>query len=290
MPVVPLKEILDRAFTERYGVAAFNILNDLTVEAIVEAAVEERAPVILQTSVKTVRQYGRDQLIGIIRSLVADAPVPVAVHLDHCPYRDVITDCLDAGWNSVLFDAHELEVAENLRQTTEVVAEAKRHGAHVEGEIEGIEGIEDDIGSDEASTLQSLEVAVDFIKTTGVDVFAPAIGNAHGQYKSAPKLNHQRITDLVEATGIPMALHGGTGLSDDQFRDLISRGCAKVNISTAIKEAFMRSGLEHLKEAEAKNKWDPPTLFKHQKAAVAEAARRHIALFGGSGRAEGITQ
>jgi fructose-bisphosphate aldolase, class II len=285
MPVVPLKEILDRAFTERYGVAAFNILNDLTVEAIVEAATEERAPVILQTSVKTVRQYGRDQLIGIIRSLVADAPVPVSVHLDHCPYRDVITDCLDAGWNSVLFDAHELEVADNLRQTTEVVAEAKRHGAHVEGEIEGIEGIEDDIGSDEASTLQSLEVAVDFIKTTGVDVFAPAIGNAHGQYKSAPKLNHQRITDLVEATGIPMALHGGTGLSDDQFRDLISRGCAKVNISTAIKEAFMRSGLEHLKEAEAKDKWDPPTLFKHQKAAVVEAARRHIALFGGSGRA-----
>ena len=285
MPVVPLKEILDRAFAERYGVAAFNILNDLTVEAIVEAATEERAPVILQTSVKTVRQYGRDELIGIIRSLVADAPVPVAVHLDHCPYRDVITDCLDAGWNSVLFDAHELEVAENLRQTTEVVAEAKRHGAHVEGEIEGIEGIEDDIGSDEASTLQSLEVAVDFITTTGVDVFAPAIGNAHGQYKSTPKLNHQRITDLVEATGIPMALHGGTGLSDDQFRDLISRGCAKVNISTAIKEAFMRSGLEHLKEAEAKNKWDPPTLFTHQKAAVVDAARRHIALFGGSGRA-----
>ena len=129
------------------------------------------------------------------------------------------------------------------------------------------------------------EVALDFIEKTGVDVFAPANGNAQDQYKKAPKLNHQRVTDLVEATGVPMALHGGTGLSEDQFRDLISRGCAKVNISTAIKEAFMRSGLEHLKEAEAKNKWDPPTLFNHQKAAVAEAARRHISLFGGSGRA-----
>lgn len=285
MPVVPTKEILDRAFTERYGVAAFNILDDLTIDAVLAAAEEERAPVIIQTSVKTVRAYGRDRLIAVLHAMARDVSIPVAMHLDHCPYRDVISECLESGWNSVLFDAHELDVAENLRQTTEVVAEARRHGAHVEGEIEGIEGVEDDIGSDEASTLQSLEVAVDFIKTTGVDVFAPAIGNAHGQYKRAPKLDHQRVTDLVEATGVPMALHGGTGLSPDQFRDLISRGCAKVNISTAIKEAYMRSGLEHLKVAEEKDKWDPPTLFAHQREAVMKVAREHIALFGGSGRA-----
>ncbi len=285
MPVVPTKEILDRAFAERYGVAAFNILDDLTIDAVLAAAEEERAPVIIQTSVKTVRAYGRDRLIAVLHAMARDVSVPVAMHLDHCPHRDVISECLESGWNSVLFDAHELDVAENLRQTTEVVAEARRHGAHVEGEIEGIEGVEDDIGSDEASTLQSLEVAVDFIKTTGVDVFAPAIGNAHGQYKRAPKLDHQRVTDLVEATGVPMALHGGTGLSPDQFRDLIARGCAKVNISTAIKEAYMRSGLEHLKVAEEKDKWDPPTLFAHQREAVMKVAREHIALFGGSGRA-----
>jgi len=285
VPVVSTKEILDRAFADRYGVAAFNILDDLTIDAIIAAAEEERAPVIIQTSVKTVRAYGRHRLIKVFQAMAHDATVPVAVHLDHCPYREVISECLDAGWNSVLFDAHELDVADNLAQTIEVVAEAREHGAAVEGEIEGIEGKEDDIGSDEASRLQSLETAVDFIRKTGVDVFAPAIGNAHGQYKSAPKLDHQRVSDLVEATNVPMALHGGTGLSDDQFRDLIGRGCAKVNISTAIKEAFMRSGLEHLKEAEAKDKWDPPTLFTHQKAAVVAAARRHISLFGGSGRA-----
>jgi len=285
VPVVALKDILDRALAARYGVAAFNIVNDLTIEAVLAAAVAEGSPVILQTSVKTVRMYGRPQLHDIFRALVRDVPVPVTLHLDHCPERSVIADCLRGGWNSVLFDAHELDVAENLRQTTEVVAEARAAGAHVEGEIEGIEGVEDDIGSDEASTLQSLEVAVDFIKTTGVDVFAPAIGNAHGQYKSAPKLDHQRVTDLVEATNIPMALHGGTGLSDDQFRDLIARGCAKVNISTAIKESYMRSGLEHLKEAEEKNKWDPPTLFAFQRDAVVRTAREHIALFGGSGKA-----
>ena len=285
MPVVSMKEILDRAFTERYGVAAFNILNDLTIEAIFAAAVEEQAPVIIQTSVKTVRQYGRDQLFGIFSALARDVPVPVTLHLDHCPKRSVISDCLAGGWNSVLFDAHELDVAENLRQTTEVMAEARRYGANVEGEIEGIQGVEDDIGSDEASRAQSVEVAVEFIKKTGVDCFAPAIGNAHGQYTAAPKLDHQRVTELVEATGVPMALHGGTGLSENQFRDLISRGCAKVNISTAIKESFMKSGLELLRGAEEKGKWDPPSLFRHQRSAVMETARYHIRLFGGTGRA-----
>jgi fructose-bisphosphate aldolase, class II len=285
VPVVSMKEILDRAFTERYGVAAFNILNDLTIEAIFASAVEEQAPVIIQTSVKTVRQYGRDQLFGIFSALARDVPVPVTLHLDHCPERSVISDCLAGGWNSVLFDAHELDVAENLRQTTEVMAEARRYGANVEGEIEGIQGVEDDIGSDEASRAQSVEVAVEFIKKTGVDCFAPAIGNAHGQYTAAPKLDHQRVTELVEATGVPMALHGGTGLSEDQFRDLISRGCAKVNISTAIKESFMKSGLEFLRGAEEKGKWDPPSLFRHQRSAVLETARYHIRLFGGTGRA-----
>jgi fructose-bisphosphate aldolase, class II len=285
VPVVSMKEILDRAFTERYGVAAFNILNDLTIEAILAAAAEEKAPVIIQTSVKTVRQYGRDQLFAIFTTFARELPVPVTLHLDHCPERSVISDCLAGGWNSVLFDAHELDVAENLRQTTEVVAEARRYGANVEGEIEGIQGVEDDIGSDEASRVQSLDVAVDFIKKTGVDCFAPAIGNAHGQYSAAPKLDHQRVTDLVEATGVPMALHGGTGLTEDQFRDLISRGCAKVNISTAIKESFMKSGLEFLRGAEEKGKWDPPSLFRHQRSAVMETARYHIQLFGSAGRA-----
>lgn len=285
MPLVSMKETLDRAFAERYGVPAINIVNDLTIEAVLAAAVEERSPVILQTSVKTVKMYGRERLYGIFAALVRDVEVPVTLHLDHCPDRAVISSCLEAGWNSVLFDAHELDVAENLRQTTEVVHEAGRHGAHVEGEIEGIQGVEDDLGSDDASVQQSLDVSVDFIKRTGIDCFAPAIGNAHGQYTSAPVLDHQRVSDLVEATGVPMALHGGTGLSKEQFQDLIARGCAKVNISTALKEAYMKSSLESLRASEETGKWDPPTLFRHQAAAVTSVAREHMRLFGSSGQA-----
>jgi len=285
VPLVSMKETLDRAFAERYGVPAINIVNDLTIEAVLAAAVEERSPVILQTSVKTVKMYGREQLHGIFAAMVRDVDVPVTLHLDHCPDRAVISSCLEAGWNSVLFDAHELDVAENLRQTTEVVQEARRYGAHVEGEIEGIQGVEDGLGSDETSVQQSLEVAVDFIKRTGIDCFAPAIGNAHGQYFSTPVLDHQRVSDLVEATGVPMALHGGTGLSKEQFEDLIARGCAKVNISTALKVAYMQSSLVSLRQAEENNKWDPPTLFRDQSEAVTSVAREHMRLFGSSGRA-----
>ena len=283
--VVSLQDTLAHSLSAGYGVPAFNILNDLTIEAVLEAAVQERSPVILQTSVKTVRQYGSEQLYDIFQTLVRSVDVPVTLHLDHCPHRDVISDCLRRGWNSVLFDAHELDVEENVRQTTEVVAEARATGAHVEGEIEGIQGVEDGIGSDELPESMSLEVATDFIQRTGVHCFAPAIGNAHGQYTSTPVLDHQRVSDLVEATGVPMALHGGTGLSTAQFQDLIARGCAKVNISTALKETFMKSGLSFLTETEKRGKWDPPSLFAAQRQAVVDMAVQHMRDFGSSGRA-----
>ncbi len=285
MPVVSTKDILDRAFEQRYGVAAINIVNDLTLEAVLAAAVEAKAPVIIQTSVKTVKSIGLDLLFAMWTELTRDISVPVALHLDHCPERDVISACLKKGWNSVLFDASSLPVAENRRQTIEVVAEARQYGASVEGEIEGIKGVEDDVGSDEESNRQSLDIALDFIRSTHVDCFAPAIGNAHGVYKTAPKLDAERVTAIVEAEPIPIALHGGTGLTPEQFADLIARGCAKVNISTALKVTYMKSNLAFLKEAEAKNKWDPPSLFKHVRQSVLDMAKGYMLQFGSGGRA-----
>jgi len=285
MPVVSMQEILDHAFKERYGVAAFNIFNDLSLEAVLAAAVEVRSPVIIQTSVKTVKSIGLDLLFAMWTELTKDISVPVSLHLDHCPEREVISACLAKGWNSVLFDAHALPVAENKRQTIEVVAEARRYGAGVEGEIEGIQGVEDDLGSDKESTRQSLEVALDFIRSTGVDCFAPAIGNAHGVYKSEPKLDAQRVSDIVDVIPVPIALHGGTGMSNQQFRDLISRGCAKVNISTAVKITFMKANLSFLRDAEAKNKWDPPSLFRYVRQEVKEMAQRYMQTFGSEGKA-----
>ena len=285
MPVVPTGEILSAAYRERYGVAAINVVNDLTLEAVLAAATEQRAPLIVQTSVKTVRSIGYDVLYGMWTTMTANVPVPVALHLDHCPDRDVISRCLETGWNSVLFDASRMPIEENQRQTVEVVAEAKRYGAHVEGEVESITGVEDGIGSDQEAARQDLDDVVRFIETTGVDVFAPAIGNAHGVYSRTPTLDAQRVSDIVARVGIPMALHGGTGMSDDQFTDLISRGCAKINISTALKVAYMKSNLEFLKQAEQKNVWDPPSLFTAVHAAVKEMAADHMRRFGSVGKA-----
>jgi len=285
VPVVPLKEIVDRAFGERYGVAAINIVNDLTLEAVLAAAVEQRSPVIIQTSVKTVRSIGIDLLFAMWRELTADIEVPVSLHLDHCPEREVISDCLRKGWNSVLFDASRLPVEENQRQTIEVVAEARSYGASVEGEIESITGVEDDIGSDEEAERQSLPVALEFIRATGIDVFAPAIGNAHGVYHSEPKLDAQRVSDIVAAQPIPIALHGGTGMTDAQFTDLIARGCAKVNISTALKITYMQANLAFLRGAEELQEWDPPSLFGSVRAAVKDMAAEHMRRFGSVGRA-----
>lgn len=285
MPVVPLKEIVDRAFAERYGVAAINIVNDLTLEAVLAAAVEQRSPIIIQTSVKTVRSIGMDVLFAMWRAMTAGIEVPVSLHLDHCPDRSVISACLRAGWNSVLFDGSALPVAENQRQTVQVVAEARSYGANVEGEIEAITGVEDDVGSDDEARRQSLPVALEFIEATGVDVFAPAIGNAHGMYHSEPKLDAERVSDIVAARPIPIALHGGTGLTDAQFTDLIARGCAKVNISTALKIAYMKSNLDFLRGAEQRDSWDPPSLFTAVRAAVLAMAADHMRRFGSVGRA-----
>ncbi|HEY0258359.1 MAG TPA: class II fructose-bisphosphate aldolase [Lacisediminihabitans sp.] len=285
MAVVSLKEIVDRAFDARYGVPAVNIVNDLTLEAVLAGAVEARSPLIVQTSVKTVRSIGYDVLFAMWTSMTAGIEVPVTLHLDHCPEREVITRCLDRGWNSVLFDASTLPVEENQRQTVEVVAEARAHGAHVEGEIESIRGVEDGIGSDTESRRQSLETALGFIRETGVDVFAPSIGNAHGVYSAKPDLDVERVTELIEATGVPIALHGGSGMTDDQFTDLIARGCAKVNISTDLKIAYMTSNLAFLRTAEERNSWDPPSLFSHVRADVVALTTGLAAKFGSAGKA-----
>jgi fructose-bisphosphate aldolase class II len=282
VPVVPTQEIVQRAFRERYGVAAINVVNDLTMEACLAAAEELRAPLIVQTSVKTVKSIGADVVFAMWTEMTRHLTVPVALHLDHCPEREVISLCLEKGWNSVLFDGSKLSVEENQRQTIEVVAEARRYGALVEGEIEAFKRVEE-MAADERGNEQALETAVDFIKATGVDVYAPAIGNAHGMYKAEPKLDSQRVTDIVEATGIPVALHGGTGMTPEQFSDLIARGCAKVNISTALKIRFMQSGYDYI--TDHPTEYDPPKLFAHQRAAVLEMAKDHILLFGGEGRA-----
>jgi ketose-bisphosphate aldolase len=281
MPAVPLREILADAFEQRYGVAAFNIVNNLTMRAVLDAAVEARAPVIIQTSVKTVHGEGAPVLAHAFREMAAALPVPVSLHLDHCPDRKVISECVGLGWNSVLFDGSALTVEENASQTAAVVAEAHAAGVDVEGELEAIRRVEEGPGDDGAP--HSVDVAVSFIQSTGVDCFAPAIGNAHGLYQSEPRLDAERVTAIVDKAAIPIALHGGTGMSQAQFDDLISRGCAKINISTALKIAYVNAHKDYL--SRNPGVYDPPDLFRFVHRAVQDMALDHIRRLGGQERA-----
>jgi fructose-bisphosphate aldolase class II len=285
MGVISLKEILKPAFADRYGVPAINIFNDLTLEAVLAGAVQAKSPLIIQTSVKTVKSIGVEVLASMWRSMTEGIQIPVTLHLDHCPDREVITLCLKNGWNSVLFDASELPVEENQRQTIEVVKEAKQYGASVEGEIEAITGVEDGHGSDTLAKRQSLETSLNFIQATGIDVFAPSIGNAHGSYKSTPIIDYDRVSEIVAANPIPIALHGGSGLTNEQFDELIKRGCAKVNISTALKEIYMKSTLDFLLESQKKNKWDPPSLFSATRQTIINMVMDLTQQFGSKGKA-----
>ena len=285
MPIASFRDILKDAFRRRYGVGAFNMFNDLTMESVLRAAQEARSPVIVQTSVKTVKSIGPKVLAAMWREMTRHIKVPACLHLDHCPDRAVLSACLENGWGSVLFDASSLPIEENRRQTLEVVEEARRFGAGVEGEIEGIRGVEDGVGSETERGRAALAVAVEFIRSTGVDCFAPSIGNAHGVYAEAPQLDAQKVSDIVASVPIPIALHGGTGLTDLQFKDLISRGCAKVNISTALKMTYLQSSLAFLRKAEQANQWDPPSLFREVDRAVRDLVQGYLRVFGSAGRA-----
>ena len=175
----------------------------------------------------------------------------------------------------MLFDASQLPVEENQRQTVEVVAEARRYGAQVEGEIESITGVEDGIGSDtEAAPADPGRLASTSSRRPGSTCSPRRSATRTASTQPTPTLDAQRVTDVLEATGIPCALHGGSGLTDEQFHDLIARGCAKVNISTALKRQFMQSNLAFLRDAEKRDKWDPPSLFKAVQADTVAAGRR----------------
>ncbi len=285
MPVVPFKEILQDAFNKRYGVAAFNVINDLTMKAVINAAEIANSPVIIQVSVKTVNAIGIDTLFAMWTEMSRQVKIPLSLHLDHCPDRTLISQCLKKGWGSVLFDASAMTLDENRRQCIQVITEARLYGAGVEGEIDGIKGIEDGMGSDTDSEHKSLEASLDFIRSTGIDCFAPAIGNAHGVYTESPQLDTQLVSDITTSIPIPIALHGGTGLSEEQFKNLISFGCAKVNISTALKITFMQSNLAFLRQAETNNKWDPLSQFNYVSNDLEKMATDYFQIFGSVGRA-----
>jgi fructose-bisphosphate aldolase class II len=274
---------MNRAFQQRYGVAAFNTVDDITMHGVIRAAEQSRSPLIVQISVKTVKFWGAEVIQHMFTDMATRAKVPVALHLDHCPDPEVAKSCLQVGWNSVLFDGSGMSFEENQKLTKEMVAYANNLGAAVEGEVVAVAGVEDGMGSDEEGGLPPIEKELEFIADTGIYCYAPPIGTAHGFYKAEPKIRYDRMEYLVKKTNMPMVLHGGTGLTEDVYERLIALGAAKVNISTALKKTYA-DGFKHYLEKNP-TQYDPLKLIGAVQNDVTAMAQHFFRLFKSEGQA-----
>lgn len=283
MAVVSLPEIMNPAFKQRYGVAAFNAIDDLTMDGLIRAADESRSPLIIQISVKTVQFWGADVIKDMFTDMARRVTAPVTLHLDHCPDPAVAKTCLEVGWNSVLFDGSGLSYEENFEKTVEIVKLANQTGASVEGELVTVGGVEDGVGSDEEGELLPLEKEIEFIRETGIYCYAPPIGTAHGFYKAAPTIRYERMQQLVAATQMPMVLHGGSGLANDVFTRLIALGAAKVNISTDLKKVYADGFRTYLEKKPTE--YNPLKLIGAVRGDVVKMAQAYFKIFGSEGKA-----
>jgi ketose-bisphosphate aldolase len=219
----------------------------------------------------------------MVRGLAKVSTVPVALHLDHCKDVRFVKQCIDAGWSSVMVDGSSESFENNVAMTKEVVEYAHTRNVTVEGELGAIVGVEDDIFVKEGEAhLANPEQAIVFVQRTGVDVFAPAIGTAHGIYKGEPKIAFDRLERISEDCQIPIAIHGGTGLSDEVFARCITLGGVKINVSTQIKHTFRDSLEGYFRDHPGD--YEPVKPVGHMMAKIQAVIEQFIEVFGSAGK------
>jgi fructose-bisphosphate aldolase class II len=232
MALVTLTDILPRARAEKYAVGAFDFIYPTEMLGILDAAAEARAPVILLCPDGTEAMENLEVFAPAVIAAAKRAPVPVVVQLDHGKTLEACERCVAAGFSSIMIDSSTLPFEENLRITKEVAALCRPRGITVEAELGHV-----GLGSDyDLSTYHYTDPreAVEFVKASGIDALAVAIGNAHGVYKGKPEINYPVLEELERAVEIPLVLHGGSGISGEDFRKIIQRGVAKINIFTEL--------------------------------------------------------
>jgi fructose-bisphosphate aldolase class II len=285
MPLVAMKPLLAAAEAGKYAVGAFNCNNMEIVQAIIGAAQAEQSPVIIQASQGAIKYAGLEYVVALTRIAAQLADVPVALHLDHGTSFEQCQQCIDKGFTSVMIDGSKHALEDNIALTKRVLAIARPAGASVEGELGKITGTEDDIYvSEKESMYTDPQEAEYYVRQTGVDALAIAIGTAHGQYKGEPKLDLARLSEIDRLVDVPIVLHGSSGVPDEAISEAIARGVRKVNIDTNIREAFMAalSGALAAKPGEL----DPRKVLAPAREAATEIIREKIRLFGSSGKAK----
>ncbi|MEC6748824.1 class II fructose-bisphosphate aldolase [Marinilactibacillus sp. XAAS-LB27] len=230
-----LKNVTQTAENLNMTIGAFNAHNLEMMPEMIRAAKEMGSPIIIQTSIATARYIGFKVMVAVARQLAEDEMVDVALHLDHAQDFDDIKEAIDSGYTSVMYDGSQLPFKENIAKTRAVVQYAHKHGASVEGELGTIGGTEEGIHVEEADRVYtSPEDVVEFVKETGVDALAIAIGTNHGQFKSKTDVNIPLLKEIHKVTDIPLVVHGGTGVKEEDYPDLINNGIRKFNVGTEL--------------------------------------------------------
>ena len=281
MPLTTTVSMLRKAQEQGFAVGAFNVENMEMAQAIISAAEELRAPVILQTTPSTVRYAGTGMYAAMVAALAQEASVPVAMHLDHGDSFALCAQALRSGYTSVMIDGSKLPLEENIALTYKVSEMCAAVGIPVEGEIGRVGGKEDDLESDGGYTIP--EEAVRFEKESGLFSMAVGVGTAHGFYKEKPQLNKELITTLRGMLQAPMVLHGASGLSDEDVKDCIRRGICKVNFATELRAAYTEGVKAVL--AENPKTFDPKAYGKEARQRVKTLVMERMLVCGCDGKA-----
>lgn len=280
--LVNLDAVLRPAQKEKYGVGLFNAVNMEMTNAIMETAEELRAPVIMGTAEVLLGAANLAEVAAMVKARAENSDIPVVLHYDHGLTFEKCMDAIHLGYTSIMYDCSTDPYEENVEKVAEMVKIAHSLGVTVEGEL-GHVGDNEGAGklSKPSDYYTDPAQAADFVKRTGVDALAIAVGNAHGDYKFPPKLDFDRISEIAAAVDVPLVLHGGSGLSDDDFREAIKRGIAKVNIFTDISKAQVK-GMQKGIEAGVNNAFD---LTSYEVEAIREVVEEKMRLFSSNGKA-----
>ena len=277
MPLVTSEQMLLDAQRGGYAVGAFNVEDMEMVKAVIAAAEEMHAPVMLQTTPSTVK-YGKLETYAAIVAVEAKkASVPVCIHLDHGNSFELAVQAIKAGYTSVMIDGSHESFEDNIAVTKKVADVARACGIPVEAELGKVGGKEDDLQAD-ADTNTDPREAKEFVERTGVSSLAIAIGTAHGFYAGTPVLDKERISAIKEVVSVPLVLHGASGLSDEDVKECVQRGMCKVNFATELRVAYTGAGKKLL--AEQPDTFDPKKLGIVGMEAVKELVKGRIQVCG----------
>ncbi|WP_078543404.1 class II fructose-bisphosphate aldolase [Litchfieldia alkalitelluris] len=285
MPLVSMTEMLQKAKAEGYAVGQFNLNNLEFTQAILQAAQEENSPVILGVSEGAARYMGGfTTVVSIVKGLMADykVTVPVAIHLDHGSSFESCAKAIHAGFTSVMIDASHDPFEQNVATTSKVVELAHYHGVSVEAELGVVGGQEDDVIAEGVIYADPKECQ-ELVERTGIDCLAPALGSVHGPYKGEPNLGFKEMEEIGKATGLPLVLHGGTGIPTHDIQKAISFGTAKINVNTENQIASAKTVREVL--AAKPDEYDPRKYLGPARETIKETVKGKMREFGSSSKA-----